>query len=450
LFKTLEVATMRIRIELLLCLLVAGTAAATPPEPYTPTELLGLSSAPRTGQFGSALASYADALVVGAPNADIANGPVDAGTVYIHHLINGHWDTGTQILLPPIQWRQANMHFGAAVAMFDDRLLIGAPDEDISGKVDAGAVYFFRRDENGFWQLDAREETGTVQAGERLGAAVALTFKYAAAGAPGYNLNSNTQDTGRLQMFRRTSVPGGYLLDGDLKIAAPQTNDAFGSSVAIQDFLVGGTDRLFVGAPNRTAFGNAISGAAYCYEYSGGAWTYRDVIAPGFAVGDFVGSAIVATGEYVLVGARGRDQPGGPAAAGSVLVYRRASNGTYNSDDELFAGDAQASAFFGSSLAIGNDNRLVVGAPKHNGAATDSGRVYVFDAQTVASTTTWTQFRALDLGEPASNPDALGTAVAIGQDHIFAGAPRRTVNGFVEAGRVQVYGTEQIFADGFE
>jgi hypothetical protein len=94
--------------------------------------------------------------------------------------------------------------------------------------------------------------------------------------------------------------------------------------------------------------------------------------------------------------------------------------------------------------------RLVVGAPKHDGAATDSGRVYVFDAQTVASDTTWSQFRALDLGEPASNPDALGTAVAIGQDYVFAGAPRRNVNGFVEAGRVQVYGSEQIFGDGFE
>jgi FG-GAP repeat len=441
---------MRIRIGLLLCSLVVGTATATTPEPYLPTELLGVSSAPRTGQFGAALASWGDTLAVGAPNADIANGPTDAGTVYVHQLVNGQWDKATRIILPPMQWRQANMHFGAAVALYDDRLLIGAPGEDISGKADAGAVYFFRRDANGIWQLDAREESGTVQAGEHLGAAVALTLSYAAAGAPEYNLNSNTQDTGRLQLFHRTSVNGGYLLDGDLHISAAQTNDAFGSSVAIQDFLFGGTDRLFVGAPNRTVSGNAISGAAYCYEYSGGAWTYRDVIAPGFAVGDFVGSAIVATGEYVMVGARGRDKPAGPAAAGSVLVYHRASNGTYNADDELFADDAQASAFFGSSLAIGNDNRLVVGAPKHNGAATDSGRAYVFDAQTIASNTTWTQFRALDLGEPASNPDALGTAVAIGQDYIFAGAPRRTVNGFVEAGRVQVYGTEQIFADGFE
>ncbi len=434
--------------------LCAGTAGAAAPEPFIPLYLIGQAQANRTGQYGSALAVSGDFLAVGAPTIDIpgATPVINAGRVYIWNPASGPFNSGS-VITAPSAWLQADMHFGAAVAMVGDRLLVGAPDEDIGAEVDAGAVYFYRRDANGFWQFDVRQESSIVQAGQRLGASVAITLNYAAAGAPGYNLGSQNPDTGRVQLFRSNSTDETYLIDGGLNIAAADDYALFGSSVHLQDFIfVGLADRLFVGAPNRTVNGLAITGAAYCYERSGGNWVLQDVIEPAIAVGDFFGSAVDAYGDYVFVGVRGRDKPsGGPAAAGAVMVYQRASDGTYSFHQQWFASDAQASAFFGSSLAVNSDgSRVVVGAPKHNGGATNSGRAYVFERQTQASLTFWTQTVPLGLGETEESGDELGSAVAITDDYIFAGAPQRTVNGYLGAGRVQVYGSEQIFADGFQ
>jgi hypothetical protein len=80
---------------------------------------------------------------------------------------------------------QAGDAFGTAVAAWDDRILVGAPGDDLDALVDAGSAYDFRRFGTGEWQAGAKCAAGTAATGARFGDAVALAGERAMIGAPG-------------------------------------------------------------------------------------------------------------------------------------------------------------------------------------------------------------------------------------------------------------------------
>ena len=430
--------------------LFAGMAGAGGSTPASPLYSVGGGAAQRTGQSGTALVVSGDKMFVGAPTADLfgANPMVDVGYVLIHTRVDGSWIGTFGGFAPPSEFRQVGMRFGAALAVSGDAMIVGAPGEDVNGDVDSGAIYLYRRNVDGVWMFEARHASSIIQAEQRLGSSVAISPSYAVAGAPGYNQNCQTVDTGRVQFLRRDTTASDYLIDGGALTPFPDGFEAFGSSVHLQDLFIG-IDRLFVGAPNRTLGGFGFTGATSFYERSGGSWVFRQTLAPAIAAGDLFGSALATSGDYLLVGSRGRDRPGGPIVAGSVRVHLLGGNGLYAFDDELFADDAQASASFGSSLAVRN-TQLVVGAPQHNGAAANSGRAYVFDRRTVGPDTLYIQSKVLGSGVDEAAGDLMGISVAVSAEEFFTGVPQRATGAFDDGGVVQIYDAVAIFTDGFE
>jgi hypothetical protein len=86
---------------------------------------------------------------------------------------------------------------------------------------------------------------------------------------------------------------------------------------------------------------------------------------------------VIAIGVPVEASATAADPHDNSApAAGAVYVYDRASLGSL--PQYLKAPGPQAGALFGESMSL-SDSRLVVGAPEEDGAATDSGAVYVYE-----------------------------------------------------------------------
>src|SRR6185295_2696859 len=96
--------------------------------------------------FGTSVAVYGRWIVVGAPSADGSGGSAQ-GAAYIFEYASGVW---TQRAKLTSSTAAANDTFGSKVAVFDGRIAVGCPGQDISGRVSQGAVHVFRYS-GGIW-----------------------------------------------------------------------------------------------------------------------------------------------------------------------------------------------------------------------------------------------------------------------------------------------------------
>jgi hypothetical protein len=132
------------------------------------------------------------------------------------------------------------------------------------------------------------------------------------------------------------------------------------------------------------------------------------------------GLAMAVQGDVMVVGAPYEDTKA--TDAGAVDVYRwDSSAGAWSLEQQLFASDAEASARFGSAVAVDGDV-VVAGAPyKDTSKGADGGQIYVFRYS--SSSGTWSQEQKL-LPSVGAASDYFGTSVAVSGDVLVSGAPR--------------------------
>ncbi|MFM1868155.1 MAG: hypothetical protein RL591_1563 [Planctomycetota bacterium] len=175
-------------------------------------------------QLGEAVAAHGSWFAAGAPRND-ARGS-DAGAVVIARLIDGVW-TQAATLLPPAA-TSAGAHFGAALAMTDDRLAIGAPRA--SG---GGFVEVYRR-VGDVWTFESRLANPTPSTANRYGDAVALGAD--ASGVPLLVIGDPADDAiatdaGSARVFRFED--GQWRERAVLTAASARDRVYFGQSVAV-------------------------------------------------------------------------------------------------------------------------------------------------------------------------------------------------------------------------
>lgn len=243
-----------------------------------------------------------DELGVGVPDEDIGT-IVDAGAVHIifssPYGLDGLYGVRDDQL-----WHQNSPgvrgtaepgdHFGTAVLLKDltrngiADLLVGAPDEDINGKEDAGVVHaiygsyargldateYFLDDQ--VWHQDSHDVKGKAEAGDRFGAAIAAgyfdggPFIGVAIGVPGEDIKG-IEDAGAVNVIY-SSLSG---LDATNRIKNDQiwhqnskgvedkaeARDHFGATLLVNDYNFDGTDDLLIGVPGEDVNGHEDIGA---------------------------------------------------------------------------------------------------------------------------------------------------------------------------------------------
>ncbi|MGC6536426.1 MAG: YDG domain-containing protein, partial [Candidatus Puniceispirillaceae bacterium] len=281
-----------------------GQLAATIGKGYSDLNMTAIAS---NDAFGSSVSlnGTSDRLAVGAIGDD-GNGDSTSGSGAVYLLYFGNNSFGTPTLHGTIgdgysggndvdlSTLDAGDMFGSAVDFTADsmRLLIGAPGDD--GKKDdttnAGAAYLYGFENANFKNptlLSAigKDYTGnsnvqpSVRGGDSLGTAVAINsggdlVAIGAAGDDGYG-QSTDNNYGAVHLIRYTnseytasSIIGkigyGYTPSGSYNHAELNTNDAFGTSVALN----GSGNRLAVGAPTGDGFGNSLSNSGDVYLIS--------------------------------------------------------------------------------------------------------------------------------------------------------------------------------------
>jgi hypothetical protein len=203
--------------------------------------------------------------------------------------------------------------------------------------------------------------------------------------------------------------------------------EQFGYSVALSG------DTLAIGAPGETT----KAGAVYVFTRTGTTWMQQARIkASNAGQFDAFGSSVALSGDTLAVGAPGEDSAavviGGDennnsaSDAGAVYVFVR-SNGMWTKQAYVKASNALAGDAFGSAVALSEDT-LAAGAPDRN---TEDGAVYVF----VRNSGAW-------MPQPFANASyfsngRVGASIALSGNTLVVGAPGRNYGG--DYGAVYVY-----------
>lgn len=190
----------------------------------------------------------------------------------------------------------------------------------------------------------------------------------------------------------------------------------------------------------------------YVYKRNGGVWPEVQKFQPsGWIPGTYpnFGKSISIDGNTVIVGAPQEATPG--QSAGAAYVFVQNNNGVWVEQAKLKALDAEASDWFGWSVALSGDT-AIVGAFYDEDAGAYAGSAYIFKR----TNGVWAQQQKLYASDVL--PWKLfGYAVHISGNTAVVGAPDSGANNnlagavyvFVESGGVWTEQTKRVASDGF-
>lgn len=305
-------------------------------------------------QFGTSVGISGKYAIVGAPGDDDQGDSAGAAYVFVRGS-NGVWTVDQKLSDFAAEDED---EFGSAVAIDGKYAVVGAAFAD-GGGTDAGRICFFIRNRDGWDFLNDTATIDGLQAGDLLGACVAIDGKYAVVGLPG-------NDPGAAWVYRRD---GSEWIREDIFTAFDDNVSGFGTSVAISGKF------LIVGAP-QTLVSGAAAGKAYVFARQGnGQWEQVGILqGSAAAAGDNFGAGVAISGSIAVVGAS-LDNTTSGTDSGSYSVFRRNSDGTWSiAVGPITPDDGEDDAEFGAAVALDGKN-LAVGAPGH---AASTGRTYVF------------------------------------------------------------------------
>ncbi len=343
-----------------------------------------LEGAEDARRFGAAVALFSGGLAVGAPGDRERPG----GVARFHLDEQGRWrrlETLQSAFSHPAD------RFGAALAAAGEWLAIGVSGQTVDGAHDAGAVEVYRCAGGARCIPVARLADPFPESYERYGAALALSDRWLAVGAPAKDAvqfkgsvvpKSGVdgqrfaiakgdapfcgEDAGAVFLYRLDDLAAGH--DSPYGAIAPQDAEClqrFGSALALDG------DRLAVGSPTKDVADALFSGVVYVYQFRRETW--REVVILGSLEGGEnagFGGALDFEGGRLLVGADGETAIRFRSGAAYLIVPDGDSwdNGRY-----LFLEDGLPHDRFGASVALQGEN-VWIGAPDRGGGL---GAVYL-------------------------------------------------------------------------
>lgn len=312
-------------------------------------------------RFGFSLDMDSDTLVVGAIQHDAH--AINAGAAYVFVNDGFAWIEHTKILPPagePGDW------FGYAVAIDDDRIVVGSQFADVRG-VDSGAAFVYRNT-GGTWTLEASLSPPELRAGDLLGHSVAIEGSVIVIGAE--RDDTMARDAGAAYVYRYDGTA--WQPEAKLVASGGSRNDFFGHDVAVSGNTIG------VGAERTTVKGHTTAGAVSMFEFDSASatWLERDtLIAPLPQADAFFGHAIEIDLPWILVGAAFHDGVG--VDSGAAYLFERHDDGVYAFRHEFRASDGAAGDQFGSHLDIAGPE-IVIGAESAWIGTSPTGAAHLF------------------------------------------------------------------------
>ena len=203
-----------------------------------------------------------------------------------------------------------------------------------------------------------------------------------------------------------------------------------------------------VGTPQEDDASGDKSGKAYVFDLSDGslAYTLDNPNPVGTSTEDYFGMAVDLDDDFVIVGAPYEDDAVSNLYPGKAYIYNLTDGSLVRTLDDPNAFGTTDGDRFGHSVAINDGIAIVSASLEDDAGGTDSGKVYIFDAQVAAPAVSadWsnvTLSHTLDNPSPfgSSGGDAFGSAVAISGNYAIVGADREDDAGGGDSGKAYIY-----------
>ncbi|MEJ2709799.1 MAG: FG-GAP repeat protein [Anaerolineales bacterium] len=337
---------------------------------------------------------------------------------------------------------QSYDNFGAALAVREDTLVVGAPGVNQGDYQNSGAAFVFERREAD-WGETQRLSPDPLQSDSGFGSSVAIDGDTLAVGAI-YEYNPQSGN-GSGAVYVYTQDSDSWQLQARLAAADGAPFDLFGWDLALQG------DLLAVSARAAESLGGARNaGAVYLFQRTGDTWNPLARLSPqNLSSRDYFGDSIALAGEYLFAGAPGHDETEIPGA-GAVYVFRQQGQNWFE-ELQLTADNLQPNAHFGAALDVEEDLLLVLASQQYHGeqappaahlygAPQGFGVAHVFKLEQGE----W-QWQVSLAPQPVGEEGSvlLGTAIGAGQN----GGMRAVLSGY---GRGEIYRYDQKGTDWIE
>ncbi|MCW5977458.1 MAG: hypothetical protein KIT09_05245 [Bryobacteraceae bacterium] len=233
------------------------------------------------------------------------NGAVGAGAAYVFVRSGSTWSQQAYLKASNADPGDS---FGSSVAISGETVVVGAAGEAGSGSGNqndnsaraAGAAYVFVRS-SGAWSQEAYLKADNASAECMFGKAVAVSDNTILVGAP----QENAKFTGAAYVFARSG--SAWSRQAHLKPTNTEAGDYsyFGSTVAVSgDTAIVGAPGAAAGAAKQNGSAALGTGAAYTYARVAGAWyQVAHLKASNGDVGDLFGASLAFSGDTIAVGA---------------------------------------------------------------------------------------------------------------------------------------------------
>jgi len=267
-------------------------------------------------QFGSSVAISGDIIAAGSRLDDDLGS--ESGSVYIFTRVASGTNNWVQTKKLTAFDGAANDHFGYAVGVSGENVVVGALD-DIRSGLRIGSAYLYGRNKTGAnnWGLIKKLIPSNGGDGDEFGAAVSIDGDNLVVGARLHNFSG--ADTGGAYIYSRNQ--GGADNWGEVKSfvsSSPLENNEMGYAVSIsKDSMVAGLP--FAGNNMDNRFGTAF----LFLQDEGGASNWgavQEIKRDDMALDDHFGIAASVADNTIVVGAHSDDDKG--SNSGSAYVYR--------------------------------------------------------------------------------------------------------------------------------
>ena len=409
---------------------------------YLKPPVMGITKGGTGYEFGWSVAISGDTIAVGAydeasSSTGVNSSPNElapgAGAAYVFARTGATWTQQAYLKPAAVGTTQANDHFGNAIAVSGDTVVVGAfaedsgstginstPNESSGGG--AGAAYVYARS-GGVWSQQAYLKpaaVGSSQAADAFGTSVAVSGDTVAIGANhessstlGINTtpNENGGASGAVYVFTRSS--GVWSQQAYVKPAAvgtTQVGDAFGTAVALSGdtMVVGATgeDSSTTGINTTPNELSSISGAAYVFTRTAGVWSQQAYLKPAAVgssqAGDSFGFSVAVSGETAVVGAYLEDS--------STLGVNSSPNEASVDSGAAYVFSVPGGGTTGGSLAV-------MSTPTSGSTLTGSSVTFTWSASTGAAAY-W-----LDVGTAQGQGNIFGQNVGLATLQAVTGLP---------------------------